>query len=106
MLLLLLGCPTWFEASTPDQTHEALCQDYCGAMMATCGHIYLTDDACTEACMGMDVNGVEGDRSGDTVQCRQHALELELCDQAAPDSTLCAGEDGHTGQLPDDSAVQ
>ena len=112
MLYLLLACTggpilSWFEGSSSSttQTHEALCEDYCGQMMSTCGHIYLTDSDCTEACMSMDVNGVEGDRDGDTVQCRQHALELELCDQAAADSPLCSDpEDGHTGQLPDDTA--
>lgn len=108
-LSLLSGCSTidgWF--SQPSTTDEAtsMCEDYCSSMTSSCPDAFVDDDTCSDACLDMDMNGTDGDRNGDTVQCRQTAIELGLCEYAGVDSELCSSETEHTGQLPDDSGVQ
>lgn len=110
MLLLLLACETvdgWFsEGASVDDEVSALCEDYCSRAQGVCPDVFVDDDTCFDACLDMDMNGQTNDRSGDTVQCRITALELGLCEHAGVDSALCSSDDEHTGQLPDDSAVQ
>lgn len=110
MLLLLLACETvdgWFSpnSSTPDEAAD-LCQGYCSSMQDVCPEAFVDYDSCFAACLDMDMNGQADDRTGDTVQCRVTALGLGLCEHAGVDSALCSSDDEHTGQLPDDSAVQ
>ena len=83
-----------------------MCEDYCSRAQGVCPDVFVDDDTCFDACLDMDMNGQTNDRSGDTVQCRITALELGLCEHAGVDSALCSSDDEHTGQLPDDSAVQ
>ena len=110
MLLLLMACETadgWFsESSSVTDDAADLCQSYCSSTQGVCPEVFVDHDTCFEACLDMDMNGQTGDRSGDTVQCRVTALELGLCEQVGVDSELCSSPDEHTGQLPDDSAVQ
>jgi hypothetical protein len=108
-LTLLSGCSTvdgWF--SQPETTDAATtaCEDYCASMTASCPDTFVDENTCFDACLDLDMNGVEGDRNGDTLQCRTTAIELGLCEYAGVDSELCSSDEEHTGQLPDDSGVQ
>ena len=79
------------DASTP----AADCDGYCAAVQAACTGAnaqYADDAACQTACAGFATTGMDGDTSGDTLQCRLYHVGVAADD---PD-THCghAGPDG------------
>lgn len=111
-----LGCRIYHAtvASTEPQAHcphagptggnqcGGWCTNYCTLLLATCSggnfpNVAASD--CTEACDGFAHDGVVGDQSGDTVQCRLTFLvnaalakpqsAKEHCPNAVPKSPVC-----------------
>ncbi len=63
------------------------CEDYCGAVLTACtgeDAVYGDEAECLAACVAFGVDGMDGDATGDTLQCRATAAAAGRCADASP----------------------
>jgi hypothetical protein len=73
------------DAGPPDSGPPPLCDQYCDAIMANCtgaNVAYADKAACKSACASLPATGMDGDMSGNTVQCRIYHAGVAKTDPA------------------------
>lgn len=78
----------------PEQDQEALCADYCDAVMAHCVdeyQVYTSPERCLAVCLNLEL-GDSGDTSGNTLSCR--LTEAYLAAEESPETHCPAAGPG------------